>query len=46
MTKFDLSQIKPIPGFDSQKWLHNDTNKAEQFDCPFDVDVEIICEEK
>jgi hypothetical protein len=21
MTKFDLSQIKPIPGFDSQKWL-------------------------
>ena len=20
MTKFDLSQIKPIPGFDSQKW--------------------------
>jgi hypothetical protein len=21
MTKFDLSQIKPIPGFDSKKWL-------------------------
>ena len=21
MAKFDLSQIKPIPGFDSQKWL-------------------------
>jgi hypothetical protein len=21
MTKFDMSQIKPIPGFDSQKWL-------------------------
>jgi hypothetical protein len=21
MAKFDLSQIKPIPGFDSKKWL-------------------------
>jgi hypothetical protein len=21
MAKFDWSQIKPIPGFDSQKWL-------------------------
>ena len=23
MAKFDLSQIKPIPGFDSRKWLRN-----------------------